>query len=120
VRTVLVINKDDFGRETLARLLELTGFHALRAAPGRRALETLAGGLRPGLVVLDLVIPQVDARQFRARQTCDPHLADVPVIVLSATEAKREPSPFAGIVAHFQKPVAVRELLDAIGEHCRS
>ena len=48
----------------------------------------------------------------------DPALADLPIIVVSGIDAEPLARHFAGIVAHFAKPIAVPDLLAAIRKHC--
>ena len=45
-------------------------------------------------------------------------LADLPIIVVSGIDAEPLARHFAGIVAHFAKPIAVPDLLAAIRKHC--
>src|SRR5262249_38103033 len=59
-RPVLVIDDDQFGREALARILEVTGYRTMRAANGLEGLGALRGSPPPGLIILDLVMPVVD------------------------------------------------------------
>ena len=116
-RPVLIVDDDDFGRETLGQILEAAGYRVQRAAGGEAALRLLAGRCPPGLVVLDLLMPGLDGWEFVRRQQADPRLAAVPVIVVSAEDAAALRDEFAGVVAHFQKPVPLRDLLAAIRRH---
>ena len=115
-RPVLIVDDDDFGRETLGRILEADGHRVLRAANGREALSYLNGGERPGVIVLDLVMPGMDGRAFARRRKRD-DFADIPIIVVSASGAKSLREEMPGVVAHFEKPVAVEALRAAIREH---
>jgi len=44
----------------------------------------LRGGLRPGVILLDLMMPGTDGWDFRAQQKRDPSLAEIPIIAVSA------------------------------------
>ena len=115
-RSVLIVDDDDFGREMLGRILEAGGYRVLRAADGAEALRHLRGPARPGLIILDLLMPRLDGRRFVCRQQRDPDLAGIPVIVVSADTSPLGEG-FPGVVARFEKPVTVPELLAAIRRH---
>jgi CheY-like chemotaxis protein len=77
---------------------------------GQEALDLLRSGYRPTLIVLDIMMPVLDGRQFREEQLRDESLASIPVIVVSA-------ATFADAVTadhHVRKPFEVQELLEAI------
>jgi len=113
-RSVLIVDDDAFAREALGRILEVDGYHVLRAANGLEALKHLQGAQRPGLILLDLFMPQLDGFEFVWKQKHDPMLADIPVIVVSAADQTAVQEPCACVVARFQKPVIVADLLQAI------
>jgi CheY-like chemotaxis protein len=50
----------------------------------------LAEGMRPALVLLDLMMPEVDGFGFLDAIRVDPTLADLPVVVLTAKELTSE------------------------------
>ncbi len=54
---VLVVDDDDLVLSSLETMLGTLGLRSVSAACGEEALEKLAGGLRPDLVVLDLNMP---------------------------------------------------------------
>jgi CheY-like chemotaxis protein len=117
-RRVLVIEDDDSIGESLVHLLEDEGYVAVRARNGNEALEALRIGRHlPGLIVLDLMMPTMNGWEFRAAQLADAHLATIPVIVLSAQDAKDvAPDELGDVRAHLQKPVDVGALLAAIAQ----
>src|SRR5687768_1316558 len=108
-RSVLIVDDDDCGRETLGRILEVGGYRVARAATGSEALWQMREAGRPGLIVLDLLMPGLSGWEFIARQQRDPGLADIPVIVVSAEDASRLGDRRPGVVEQFQKPVPVGE-----------
>lgn len=116
-RPILIVDDDDFGRETLGQILEAGGYRVQRAASGDEALRVLAGRCRAGLIVLDLLMPGLSGREFVRRKQADARLAGIPVIVVSAEDGTGLHDEYAGVVAHFQKPVPVRALLAAIRRH---
>lgn len=63
---ILVVDDNARVREMLADLLELEGHTVYQADTGATALEYLQGGLRPSLIVCDLMMPDVDGWQVLA------------------------------------------------------
>jgi CheY-like chemotaxis protein len=82
--SVLIVDDDGAFRTALKELLETEGYTVTLAANGRAALNRLREGLRPGAVLLDLMMPVMDGWDFRAQQLLDPTLKDIPVFILTA------------------------------------
>ena len=82
---VLVVEDDLASREMLCTLLDRRGWEVSQVENGRLALEFLET-TTPGLILLDLMMPEVDGfevlRQLRAR----PDWRDIPVVVVTAKE----------------------------------
>jgi CheY-like chemotaxis protein len=116
VPTVFVVEDDEDTRDMLSRFLELEGFRVETAANGRQALERLASGVNPSVIVLDLMMPVMDGWQFRREQTRDAALAPIPVIVVSA--AGRERFDAINANAYLTKPVDLELLLKEITACC--
>ena len=60
------------------------------ATDGVVALEMLREGARPDMVLLDLNLPRKDGRAVLAEIKSDPSLLQIPVVVLSSSEADRD------------------------------
>jgi CheY-like chemotaxis protein len=114
-RPILVIDEDDFGRETLGRILQGEGYDVLEAASGIDGVRQMHGVPLPGLVILDLFLPHAGGWRVVEAQRRDPRLAGIPLIVVSgAAPAAALPD---AVVALFEKPVVMRELLAAVRRH---
>lgn len=112
-RRVLVVEDDEGIRDALCDLLESEGFDVFSAIHGRDALEKLRGkGVRPDVILLDLMMPVMDGWAFRSEQQKDPGLADIPVVVITASRqadlASLNPRAF------LKKPIDFDELLRAL------
>jgi CheY-like chemotaxis protein len=114
-RTVLVVEDDDDIRESLLVVLEDEGYAATAAPNGRVALELLAAGARPDLILLDLMMPVLNGWELIGKLSEDPALRATPIVVISAV-SDRIPRP-AGAVAYLEKPVALADLLRVVKEH---
>jgi two-component system OmpR family response regulator len=82
--TILVIDDDRDIRSALAELLEGEGYSVIGAADGLAAVETLRRGLRPDVIVLDVMMTGMDGWDFRAYQLREPALRLIPTLVISA------------------------------------
>jgi CheY-like chemotaxis protein len=116
-RQVLVVEDDLDTREMLERFLELEGFAVRTAANGEAALASLQREGRPSVILLDLMMPVMNGWQFREAQQQQPHLADIPVVVVSAAGASSQLPPIQ-VDAWLPKPVDFDRLLDTIGTLC--
>jgi CheY-like chemotaxis protein len=83
--TVLVVEDDQNTREMLCHLVEKQNGRAIPAVNGRAALECMSKEL-PGVILLDLMMPEMDGFQFLAELRKRPASWQVPVIVLTAKE----------------------------------
>jgi CheY-like chemotaxis protein len=86
---VLVVEDDERTREMLRRTLQKEGWQIREAANGRLGLEQLALGV-PGLILLDLMMPEMDGFGFMKELRKLPKCAHVPVIVITAKDLTEE------------------------------
>ncbi len=117
-KVVLVVENDPATRQVIATLLRQEGHVVEEARDGREALGRLRAGLRPDGIVLDLLLPYVNGRQFRDEQLRDHSLRNVPLIVLSGEPAAPREAAEMGAVACLGKPVDFDALLAALWRHC--
>jgi CheY-like chemotaxis protein len=116
--TVLVVEDHADARESLALLLEQTGYAPATAADGLEALEYLRSSPPPCLILLDLMMPRMDGLSFLAEQAKDPRLAGIPVAILSAYFEMLESGAQGCVVATIGKPVEWNDLLGVIRQVC--
>jgi len=82
---ILVVDDDPDIRESLREVLEDEGYAVACVGNGREALDYLHREPRPRVILLDLMMPVMDGGQFRREQKRDPAIADIPLIVITAT-----------------------------------
>jgi signal transduction histidine kinase/DNA-binding response OmpR family regulator/ligand-binding sensor domain-containing protein len=87
--TVLVVEDDERTRELLRRTLQREGWQVREAANGRLGLEELELGV-PGLILLDLMMPEMDGFGFMRELRKHPACSQVPVIVITAKDLTEE------------------------------
>jgi hypothetical protein len=84
-RSVLVIEDDAVQRSLIRSLLEKDGWSVREAENGRVGLERIAEHL-PGLVLLDLMMPEMDGFEFIEHLRRREDAQDLPVVVLTAKD----------------------------------
>ena len=70
--------------------------------------------VRPFLIVLDLMLPVMDAWQFRSAQASDASIADIPVVIFSANPKIAQHADALGAAAMLRKPPNLDELLEVV------
>lgn len=114
--TILVVDDDRDIRETLAVVLEIEGYETLCAENGQAALDLLEKTEPlPSLILLDLMMPVMDAWQFRARQKESPRLRDLPVVIISAGGNVEQKAQNLEAAGWLRKPLTIEQLLRAVG-----
>jgi len=109
---VMVVDDDALIREMVIQVLASEGFTAIGARNGEEALQRLRQEhLQPALILLDLMMPVMDGRQFRAAQLQDPALASIPVVVISAAD-----DGDVRAQEHVGKPFDIEELLHVVSQ----
>ena len=110
-RHVMVIEDNDAIREGFRLALADAGWEVTVFADGRKALEHLrSGGPLPGLILLDLMMPEMDGRQFRREQKAEPALAEIPTLFVTAA---RSTVPIEGARV-LRKPIDLDVLLEIV------
>ncbi len=113
---VLVVDEDASSRELVRSYLEPYGFEVVEAADARQALAQ-AAAVRPGLVLTEIQMPDMDPRAYgRALREAVCHAAGpAPVLAVTASVIEgtpdRDEADFEEILV---KPVSRRDLLRAL------
>lgn len=84
--TILLIEDEADLLSAWGDILETKGYKVATATNGREALDYLERNPRPALIFLDLSMPVINGVRFleSLRSGAYPHLATVPVVVVSA------------------------------------
>jgi CheY-like chemotaxis protein len=110
--TILVVEDDPVSRKLIQSMLADAGYEIRSMADGQQCLEKV-GEVRPDLILLDVVMPNMDGIQTCRRLKRDGATRHVPVIfVTSRTDDGTLRSAFdAGASDYVRKPVSRVELL---------
>jgi CheY-like chemotaxis protein len=117
--TVLVVDDDYAVLDSMKDVLEDEGYEVLLAANGLEALKELRRGIRPCVILLDLMMPVMNGWEFRQEQLLDNSLAAIPTIIVTAHNKAEESAVELKAASCIRKPVQPGTLLAAIGKFCR-
>lgn len=114
-KVVLVVEDDDGLRQTLIEALCDEGFDAVPAVNGQDALRWLSStSCIPGVILTDLLMPNVDGWQLCERLHADEHWRHIPVVILSSALQAR-PWPIDKRPAgQLRKPPSLVQVLDLL------
>jgi len=115
---ILVVDDDPDIRDSLREVLEDEGYAVNCVSNGREALDYLKSKQpHPCVILLDLMMPVMDGWQFRREQKQDPAIADIPLVVITATGKRPVLIDAAELV---MKPLDLKRLFEAIERYCGS
>lgn len=102
-------------RDTISRLLKLSGFVVAYAKNGKEGVE-MALNWKPDVVLMDLRMPVMDGYQAIEQIKSNPKTGHIPVFVISAWSSKQErtQAKLAGADQFFVKPPDLNQLIDSI------
>lgn len=113
-KAILIVDDDRSVTDTFARMLQLEGYEvatALNASEGLTMVETMT----PLAIILDMRMPLVNGLQFLRQVRARPHLADVPVAIVTGdyflSDAMQQELTTLGAALRF-KPLWLEELID--------
>jgi putative two-component system response regulator len=86
--TILIVDDEAAGRQTLESILEGQGYKLEMAENGAQALEK-ARRILPDVILLDIMMPDMDGFEVCRRLRSDPLLAEVPIIILTALDDRK-------------------------------
>ena len=117
--SILVVDDDLDIRELLTELLRERGFAVESAANGQEALDRLeAGGAKPNLILLDLMMPVMSGWELAQILRRDPEYSGIPVVVFSADRDALRDTEALGVRECLQKPVELSTFLEIARRYC--
>ena len=83
--TILIVDDEPAGRDTLEAILYQQGYDLVFAANGWEAIDQ-AVHLTPDLILLDVMMPGIDGFEVCRRLRTDSRVAEVPIILVTALD----------------------------------
>jgi CheY-like chemotaxis protein len=117
-KLAFVVEDDPESRRILRKYLEHLSFDVVEAATGKSALSLLEQRIRPALVCLDLILPELSGYEICEKIRASPRLATVPVLVVSARSMPpdRALAEELGANAYLVKPIRWKTFSQAVAE----
>ena len=115
---ILIVDDEKLILISTRIVLESVGYGAITAANGEEAIS-LALEHRPGLILLDIMMPGIDGWETLSRLKEAPESKDIPVIIFTAREHSRgrQLAREMGAADYFQKPFEPDELIAIVEEY---
>ena len=88
-KNILVIEDDKFLRELIIQKLLKEGYDVSEAVDGEQGIKKIKEE-KPGLVLLDLILPGIDGFEVLSQMKKEPDLSSIPVIILSNLGQKED------------------------------
>ncbi len=112
---ILIVDDDPVIRRFVGALLHANDYEVHEAADGEAALR-VAGSLRPGLIVLDLVMPYKDGFDVINGLKDDLQTRGIPILILSVKDREEDVVKALNLGAddYMTKPFGTQELLARI------
>jgi CheY-like chemotaxis protein len=118
-RDILIVDDDPDIRDALGECLRYEGYDVHAAADGRDALDRLEFGLKPDLILLDLMMPVLNGFDVLAALKSRPEWKAIPVVVVSANRGYQT-EDLEGAVEILRKPVNVDRLIAVVEQAAAS
>jgi len=86
--TILIVDDEPFGRETLESILEPEGYDLVMAENGYQAIEK-ALAVQPDVILLDVMMPGMNGFEVCRRIRSEKQLAEIPILFLTALDDRQ-------------------------------
>ena len=115
---ILSIEDDPEMRGLIQLIFERQGHRVIGAKRGDFGLEFLRS-MKPDVLLLDLMLPDVDGWEVYQQIKKDPELSNLAVIIVSARSEAQDAAAGHQVIGkdrYVEKPFSVQELIDAVNE----
>lgn len=113
--TVLIVEDNELNMKLFHDLLAAHGYQTIQTRNGFDALE-LARQHRPGLILMDIQLPEVSGLEVTRWLKDDENLRDIPVVAVTAFAMKGDEERIrsGGCEAYISKPISVVAFLETV------
>jgi CheY-like chemotaxis protein len=112
---VLIVDDDPDNRELLVEFLESSGYRTFSCGSAAEADKILDARGRPGVVLTDVVLPDISGTTFVKAMKTRPGFEDTPVIFLTGVHPSRVERTGEPVLT---KPLDLDALMHIVSGHC--
>jgi len=114
--TVLLVDDDDVFVDLIERHLAAHGFKVAAAGSVAATRQLIRAGLRPGLLILDINLPD-DSGWSLLRDGTLKEAGSPPVVIMSGTQIRPERLREFGVAGYLPKPVSMALLTSCVARY---
>jgi two-component system, chemotaxis family, chemotaxis protein CheY len=118
---VLIVDDSPAIRASVALILKAANITAVEASSAEDALAKLkAGGVKPGLCIVDLNMPGMDGISLIKQIRTMPNTRFTPILMLTteSQQTKRQEAKAAGATGWLVKPISPADLMRTVKQVC--
>jgi len=117
MKNILVVDDDPYILMSLEFLMKKNGYQVMIARNGTEALDAI-NTLKPNLILLDIMMPDVDGYSICKHVKSKKNLKDIHVVFLSAKtkETDIQKGIELGASLYITKPFSTRDLMKKVNE----
>lgn len=117
-KKILAIDDDPTTLYILRVILSKAGYEVIEASSGSEGIA-LAATEQPGLIILDIMMPDIDGTAVTGFLKMDPRTKDIPIFFLSSlvTEREEKISNNKTIPSLIAKPIHREKLLNEVKKY---
>ena len=113
--TVLVVEDEPFNRKLIRDILAHRGTAVIEAVNGREGVD-LAVETNPGLILMDIQLPEMNGIEATRLIKANPASRHIPIVALTgyAMDGDEKRMREAGCDGYLSKPFKIKELLQVV------
>ena len=115
-KKILIIDDDSKNIFALNAVLKARKYQCLSALSAKEGLQLLSGNDSIGVVLMDMMMPEMDGYEAIGKMKTDEQLKEIPVIAITAQAmtGDREKCIAAGASDYITKPVDIDQLVSLL------
>jgi CheY-like chemotaxis protein len=110
---IFIVEDDPDVRMSIAEILTEEGYEVREFATGVETLRELRAGVRPCVVLVDLLMPEMSGQEFLTELHRDPTLEKIPVVMITGAK-----TTFTDVEV-LRKPFDLSDLIATVNRYCR-
>jgi CheY-like chemotaxis protein len=102
-------------------IFEINNYEVIKAESGKECLKKLNEGIRPDIILLDLMMPEIDGFEICRKIKADDRFKKIPIIILSVKSDQKDIDEAykAGVDGYITKPFDPQYLLKQVEKYIK-